>query len=80
MGRYRNMTSESRFIVLFYLFVVVVNQGRMQSQQQMNMMDQRINLLILLLILEKQGPVMNPVMGGIISSFDIMFRSIYSNG
>ena len=74
------MNPESRFIVLFYLFVVVVNQGRMQSQQQMNMMDQRINLLILLLILEKQGPVMNPVMGGIISAFDIMLRSMYSNG
>ena len=80
MGRYRNMNPESRFIVLFYLFVVVVNQGRMQSQQQMNMMDQRIIILVLLIILEKQGPVMNSVMGGMFSSFDIIFRSIHANG
>ena len=74
------MNSGSRFIVLFFLFVVVVNQGRMPNQQQMNMMDQRINILILLIILEKQGPVMNSVMGGMFSSFDIIFRSIHANG
>lgn len=66
--------------MLFFLFVVVVNQGRMPNQQQMNMMDQRINILILLLILEKQGPVMNSVMGGMFSSFVIIFRSIHANG
>ena len=74
------MNSGSRFIVLFFLFVVVVNQGRMPNQQQMNMMDQRIIILVSLLILEKQGPVMNSVMGGMFSSFDIIFRSIHENG
>ena len=74
------MNSGSRFVLLFFLFVVVVNQGRMPNQQQMNMMDQRINILILLLILEKQGPVMNSVMGGMFSSFVIIFRSIHANG
>lgn len=66
--------------MLFFLFVVVVNQGRMPNQQQMNMMDQRINILVLLIILEKQGPVMNSVMGGMFSSFVIIFRSIHANG
>ena len=66
--------------MLFFLFVVVVNQGRIPNQQQMNMMDQRIIILVLLIILEKQGPVMNSVMGGMFSSFDIIFRSIHANG
>ena len=74
------MNSGSRFVMLFFLFVVVVNQGRMPNQQQMNMMDQRIIILVLLIILEKQGPVMNSVMGRMFSSFVIIFRSIHANG
>lgn len=41
-----------------------MNQNRVPSQQQMNMMDQRIINWISTLHLEKQGPIMNSAMGG----------------